>query len=217
LLISATPVRTKIRYEYSYIEGAAVKIGDDVLEVSSWGQYFLNGVESAELPATIGGRSLNHTQLNPNEHHFVIPTNDLGGDIPEHILVSTFKDFVSVHIKNGFAGSFGESVGIMGNYYTGAMLDRNGKEIHDPNEFGQAWQVLDTDPRLFQTVLGPQYPEKCILPEVTSESRRRLGETIARTAAEEACSHHPAGQEQKNCVFDVMATGDIDLAYRTLH
>ena len=37
-------IRTKERYGYSYIETAAVRIGEDTLEVSSYGFYMVNGV-----------------------------------------------------------------------------------------------------------------------------------------------------------------------------
>ena len=47
-------VRTRIRFEYSFIESAAVQIGDDVLEVSSFGSYAVNGVESAYLGGQAG-------------------------------------------------------------------------------------------------------------------------------------------------------------------
>ena len=42
-------IRTKIRYGYSYIELAALKIGNDILEVSSWGEYSVNGVGKADM------------------------------------------------------------------------------------------------------------------------------------------------------------------------
>ena len=40
-------VRTSIRYWYSYIESAALKIGNDILEVDSFGQYAFNGIDGA--------------------------------------------------------------------------------------------------------------------------------------------------------------------------
>ena len=33
-------VRTKPRYQYSYIEAAAIKLGNDILEVGPWGEYW---------------------------------------------------------------------------------------------------------------------------------------------------------------------------------
>ena len=94
-------------------------------------------------------------------------------------------------------------------YGTGAMHGRNGTVISDPNEFGNEWQVLDTEPMLFQTVRAPQYPAKCIMPSATKTSRR-LGESIAEKVAMKACEHW--GDQKDQCVYDVMALGDLEIA-----
>ena len=44
----------------------------------------------------------------------------------------------------------------------------------------------------------------------TTVTRRRLGSTIAAKAAEEACAHW--GDNKDTCVYDVMATGDLEIA-----
>ena len=49
-------IRTSGRDQFSFIETAAVRIGEDVLEMGSYGEWFLNGVEEAELPAKMGGK-----------------------------------------------------------------------------------------------------------------------------------------------------------------
>lgn len=47
-------IRTKIRYDYSYIESAAIQVGSDfLLEVSGFGQHFLNGVYAGDLHQAI--------------------------------------------------------------------------------------------------------------------------------------------------------------------
>ena len=40
-------VRTTIRYDYSFIESAAIRIGNDTLSVSGWRVYSFNGVDGA--------------------------------------------------------------------------------------------------------------------------------------------------------------------------
>ena len=55
-------IRTKIRYDYSFIESAVVAIGEDTFEVSSFGDYFINHIGGAELPATISGYNITHTK-----------------------------------------------------------------------------------------------------------------------------------------------------------
>jgi hypothetical protein len=94
-------------------------------------------------------------------------------------------------------------------------LSRDGKTVmSDANAFGQEWQVLDTDPTLFQTARLPQHPQKCIMPsaKATSTLRRRLEESSMDqlAAAEKACAHWGKGKD--DCVFDVLATGDLEMA-----
>ena len=95
------------------------------------------------------------------------------------------------------------------------MLSRNGTvEIEDPNAFAAEWQVReDLDgPMLFMVDAERQYPQTCVLLDTNmKESRqRRLGESISREAAEKACAHWIENKEA--CIYDVMATADIDLA-----
>ena len=66
---------------------------------------------------------------------------------------------------------------MMGDFETGYMLARDGVTVlEDPNEFGMEWQVLDTEPKLFQNPERfPQYPDNCVLPDKTKDIGRRLG------------------------------------------
>ena len=53
----------------------------------------------------------------------------------------------------------------MGDFKTGSRLARDGQTIlADDNEFGQEWQVRDTDGSLFLTRAAPQHPDVCALP-----------------------------------------------------
>merc|ERR1712194_330827 len=74
-------VRTKVRFWYSYIEAAAIQLGDDILEVSAYGLYTLNGVgledlngrgEDVELPLMAGKYAVTHTQVNKKLHKYTI-------------------------------------------------------------------------------------------------------------------------------------------------
>ena len=40
---------------YSFVSNAALRIGDDVLEVASDGSYFINGMNNVDLPTMVGG------------------------------------------------------------------------------------------------------------------------------------------------------------------
>ena len=64
----------------------------------------------------------------------------------------------------------------MGEFSTGIMFGRDGKTvINDVNEFGQEWQVHDTDPQVFLFDREPQYPRECILPLETSKGQFAQG------------------------------------------
>jgi hypothetical protein len=114
----------------------------------------------------------------------------LGGR--ERIYVKTYKDFVSVLIEQGQQSHFADSVGLMGAFQYGVQLSRDGKRVlTDANVFGQEWQVLDTNPTLFQTARFPQYPQKCTMPTVLPRLPPRC---------------------VVDCVFDVLTTGDLEMA-----
>jgi hypothetical protein len=137
----------------------------------------------------------------------------LGGR--ERVKLKTYKDFVSVLFEEAQGKHFANGVGLMGDFGTGQMISRDGKTImNDANAFGQEWQVLDSEPKLFRTVRFPQHPQVCTLPtpvQASSQLRRRLLESsVDELAAEKACEHWGDGKD--DCVFDVLTTGDIDMA-----
>jgi len=198
-------IRTKARYGYSHIESVALKLGEDVLEVSAWGQYFVNSVEHADLPAKLDtDYPVTYEMLSKKEHVYNV---DLGDG--KLIVIRSFKDIVSVDVVNATWTDFGESKGLMGSFGYGKWLGRDGALIADANEFGQEWQVLSTDAQLFETDRVPQHPVKCNMQNAHKKESRRLGESIAEEAAELACAHW---DQKELCIYDVMATGDLELA-----
>jgi hypothetical protein len=202
-------IRTKMRRDMSYISRAALRIGSDILEVESQGIYYLNGVAGAELPSEFSGFKFLHKMPTDKQHVFEV---HLGG--LEVIKVKTYKDFVSVLIEQGQSKHFGDSVGLMGDFRYGVKLSRDGKTVvTDVNTFGQEWQILDTEPTLFQSLRLPQHPIECTLPPPmqASQLRRRLLESsVDELTAEKACEHWGEGKD--DCVFDVLTTGDLDMA-----
>jgi hypothetical protein len=202
-------IRTHMRRDMSYISSAALRMGKHLLEVQSRGVYYLNGVAGADLPSEFGGFEFLHTRPTDKQHVFEV---HLGGR--QRIKVKTYKDFVSVLFEQAELKHFGKSVGLMGDFGTGRMISRDGKSvIDDANAFGQEWQVLDTEPSLFQTVRFPQHPTACTMPTPVqaSQLRRRLSESpVDELAAEKACEHWGEGKD--DCVFDVLTTGDLEMA-----
>jgi cysteine-rich repeat protein len=203
-------IRTTMRRDMSYISNAALRIGTDVLEVASKGVYYLNGVPGAAMPNKISGFHIAHSQPNANQMLFEV---DLGEG--ELIKIKTYKDFVSIMVDGAETKDLGDVVGLMGALEKGAMLARDGSTVlanHDT--FGQEWQVLDTEPKIFQTNRLPQHPMQCTMPSTaqTATQRRRLSEFSKGTeiAAEKACAHWGVGKD--DCVFDVLTTGDLEMA-----
>jgi len=200
-------VRTQKRHGYSYIESAAIKIGDDILEVGAYGGYMLNGVSNAEMPNTLDRYNTVYEKVNDKVHRFEI---DIGKG--QTVVVKTLKDLVAVSVHNATAEDFASSQGLLGTFSGGERVGRDGTStIVDVNDFGMEWQVLGTEDMLFQDPTRyPQHPVQCTIPSLDEKVSRRLGETIAREAAEKACEDWEDMKEQ--CVFDVMASGDLELA-----
>lgn len=202
-------LRTKGRYDWSFIESLAVNIGEDVLEVSAYGQYFFNGVESARLPNMMGDKyPVTHTAENKKTHHYEIK---LGED--EHIHIKTVKDIVSIQFNGVSREHFGGSLGLMGEYGTGKMLGRDGATvITDPVDFGMEWQINPSvDGNLFQGRPSVEFPSKCSMPDPSATARRLAESGVEKDAAAEACKNL-TGFEFDNCVYDVMAMGDLEMA-----
>ncbi|CAB9519043.1 expressed unknown protein [Seminavis robusta] len=153
-------VRTKIHASYSFVERAVVKIGENVLEVASYGEYFLDGVDSASMPNTIGGFEVTHHQISVNEHIF-----DIALGLGESILIRTIDQMVSIELDAADPLRFRESVGMLGDIKSGKLIARNGVTVledAEPNVIAAEWQVRDDEQMLFQTAEYPQYPEKCV-------------------------------------------------------
>ena len=149
-----------------------------------------------------------YLEASENEHRFEI---DLSRG--QTLVLGSFKDMVFVQVEGGSWDWVVTSKGLMGDFQSEDWLARNGTVMSkaDPIGFAEDWQVRDTDPFLFHAVLGPQHPQRCILPaDYASEEARRLAESlVTRESAQEACKHLHFAEK---CVHDVMLTGDYDLA-----
>lgn len=200
-------IRTTLRDTFSFIEAAAIRIGTDILEVTGWGGYMLNGVDSAELPQTMGGRfHVKHIMENKKKHHFDIEYAE-----GRSIQVWTMKDLVTIQMANSTYNDFVGSVGLLGDITTGEKRGRDGHNFHNQvDDFGREWQVRADEAKLFDTPRFPQAPEPCIMPEARKETSRRLGVSVALESAEKACAHW--GDAQAMCVSDVLAMGDLEAA-----
>ena len=223
-------IRSKIRFSWSYVESAILKIGEDTLEImgGDMRRYWINrvfGSSGKEFPTKIGGYTVDYVKNDRGPSKQRIYTVDLGNG--EKVVLRTYKDFVSVDLMAvGDGDSFPDSVGLMGSYTTGNKLARDGETIlNDPIAFGQEWQVLEDEPKLFHSLEGPQQPfQQCEMPAMRrlNKGKKRLGQpevidmqptgiVITHAAAEAACAHAP-GEDRDVCIFDVLATNDVEMA-----
>jgi len=213
-------IRTTIRRGWSFISEAALKIGKDILEVRGGGEFSLNGKKSNVLPATVGGFAMTHvtkttnTKLKrDNPGRISIFTVDLG---PRGMVeIKTYNEFLAVFVQGEDHESFGNSVGLMGRFRDGAKLARDHVTVLKDNNiaFGMEWQVRDSDPHLFQTIKGSQFPAQCRLPNAAKRIRRRRLEEIGISwdKAQRACSSWPE-EGRDACIYDVLSTGDLEMA-----
>jgi len=208
-------IRTKKMMQWSYVASATLKIGDDIIEVIG-GQgvkdhYYINGEALAPLESGFaGGLEIEFTVPSTRQRQMVVNLDKEG---IQKVQFQSFKDFLRVDILGATEKDFDSSLGLMGQWETGAHLGRDGKTpFLDDEEFGQEWQIRKKEPMLFHKAEGPQSPRKCRLPKKTDTARRRLGEaTITLDDAERACAR-VSENERDSCVFDVLATNDKEFA-----
>jgi len=213
-------IRTKLVRYWSYIKTVAIKIGNDILEIEgsadaedNMSRYWINYEYQGELEEFAG---FPVTQKFPvvDKREYII---DLSSKYPGHsIKVALYKEFIRVKFGKTSKEAFGKTVGLLGDYETGKTLARDGTTImHDFTEFGDEWQVLPSDPRLFHESTYPQFPELCVKPEdPRGERQRRLDESaISIEQAEEACAKTLEDPLSiKDCVYDILATQDLGMA-----
>lgn len=212
-------IRTKIESWWSFIDRAVIKIGQDIMEVNGGldgGSYMVNGRPGQPLTTgddfMLNDLKVEFRKVTFKQNKFRI---DLG--FGNSVGFETYKDWVKVdtHIKK--PDGFNDSVGLMGQFPSGALMGRDGvTPFENMNAFGMEWQVLSSEPSLFSSTEGAvQHPTKCIMPDLVAGSelkRRRLGGSmISEEDASIACAR-VKGSEHALCVFDVLASNDKDMA-----
>jgi len=131
----------------------------------------------------------------------------------QKIFLDTMKEFVRVSFVKASSDAFGNAVGMLGDFKTGKKYARDQVTvITDFNELGNEWQILPSDDMLFHDISYPQFPERCVLPEDPQGQRRSLLEgTISEEQAEAACAQLKDPLSIKDCVYDILATQDMDM------
>lgn len=200
------------------MESVVVQIGSETLEVvgamDASHHYFVNGRpgeavdSSGMMPFTIGGFSIRYRVLGDTKFQFKIFL-----DNDQAVVLKAVKDFMRVDVHAPTVKSFGKSTGLLGSFEGGQMLGRDGVTvIEDPIAFGKHWQVQRVEPMLFHNIKGPQHPEECVMPDLEKmATSRHLRGSMSREEAAAACAKVTSSQLE-DCIFDVMATDDVEMA-----
>lgn len=204
-------VRTTMESFFSYIESAAVRIGEHTVEVNN-GHVLVNGkkYKDADLPVSFGDYKLSTKDVQGKNRR----KYGLYLDEESELEFRFYKEYMTFNVVGH--PDFKDASGMLGKYPTGEMIARDGKVMTDFVDFGFEWQVNPgmEDPQIFSNLRSPQLPyEACRIPTMAQPSRRKLRGASQKlfAKANEAC----ASVEGKNfdlCLDDVMMTGDIELA-----
>lgn len=223
-------VRTRLEGWYSSVDVVAVKIGEDILEITSgFGDlsYWFNGEEGTskgklggDIPFTVGGNEVRfHLMEAYKSFQYTIVLGEKGAD-QTHLMIRSVKGNLRVTVDHPTAAHFSSARGLMGSYaVAGSSASikraRNGLTIiDDANDFGNEWQVHpEEDSMLFHNVTGPQHPkQQCFMPNAASVHRRLAGDgSVTYDQAVTACAHLQS-DDRSDCVTDVIALGDLDVA-----
>ena len=221
-------VRTAAREDrgYSYVQAAALRIGNDIMELDNKDHLYFNGkaVSYKDLPLSFGGESGKQYMINlpvpfdkkskdadmSKYTRSKIYHIDLGGS---YIDFKTGLTLMSVTV--GAVGhDFMHSHGLAGHRASGSKRSRDGKHIDDMHSHGMEWQVHpDHDTVLFATASGPQLPHaKCEMPSIDiNDARRHLrySRHLVEQAESVCTQEHP--NDLDLCIQDVLLTGGTDV------
>ena len=165
---------------YSYISGAAVGIGNNVLEVRRDGSLLVNGKRNVNIDASLPTEfatypfTKNMIGKKKKSTQYVLHLTDAKPQsMDPNLLDKTIQPMaITIHANPKthmlfvkIDGNFRESIGLLGDPLAGdRLLGRDGVTDISQNweEYGEEWQVRDTEPKLFQELRAPQYPDSCI-------------------------------------------------------
>jgi len=240
-----SPKRQKTGEEFTFISEIAVSIGGNVYEVQSEdAAMFLNGVlhhnhtkEVEEDDTTSAMNIALPTAAAPAEASYTLTKKVIGEKRNRVLYTFRFANGSEIELRANihfFAcfievrGDFGgtQVAGLLGNPKVPGMFGRDGRLMpkDNVNEYGQEWQVLDTEPDLFVDAHRyPQYPEQCIVVDLetdfnTADNRRKLtevendtmeGHVVSELEAKEACRNNKL---LDYCIHDVLAFDNLETA-----
>jgi hypothetical protein len=215
-------VRTTRKLDFSYISGVAMKIGSNVVEIKPNADILLNDITIMfDDELTLSGLlPFAFTKEEKGTKRMIVSYSfDIGNGRIIDVQANKKRGMMFVRTSGVFPA---ETVGMLGSPGMDEMVSRNGRLLMSDinvNEYGESWQVKDTDLQLFQQPLGPQYPEKCLYedaPGATAQlrGRRKLmaKKVVTVDEARKACAT-VVGMKNALCVQDSVAMGVLDLKY----
>ena len=210
-------IRTKIETWWSYVESAVLKIGEETMEIQQ-DQFHLNGqpvkLEENWVVGHFSGLVTRYGKVEGGNTEAHIQIGD-----GEKILMKTYKGFVKVSIAKEGSEKYKGSHGLLGRFPDGKRVARDGVTfIEDVNAFGQEWQVTVDEPKLFHSYDDAWVVpagQKCAMPDSSPAKQqlrqRRLANGMETETAEAACAHLEDEFSRKGCVYDILATQDMDM------
>eukprot|EP00557_Chaetoceros_sp_GSL56_P011948 CAMPEP_0176485058 /NCGR_PEP_ID=MMETSP0200_2-20121128/4841_1 /TAXON_ID=947934 /ORGANISM="Chaetoceros sp., Strain GSL56" /LENGTH=401 /DNA_ID=CAMNT_0017881685 /DNA_START=145 /DNA_END=1350 /DNA_ORIENTATION=+ len=214
-------VRTTRKLDFSYISGVAMKIGDDVLEVTPNADIIFNGssMNSGDDNQTMSGLPFVITKEEKGTKKMIVSYSfDLGNGRVINVQANKKRSMMFVRTTGIFPA---DTTGMLGSPKIDSdMVSRDGRKLSeiDVNSYGESWQVKDTDVQLFKERLGPQYPQKCMYddaPGATAQlrGRRKLlaKKTVSVEDARAACASITSATKRELCVEDAIAMGDLEI------
>ena len=214
---------------YSYISGVAMRSGSNVLEVTDDGSVYINGndnFEQGDVSAFTWTKKMKGSKKNIIVYDFNVNNGDARTRaFNVQVRANGKSGMLFVDLPRNASDTLSDGVGLLGTIdvnSTSRLMARDGVTdlVNEWNSFAEEWQVLSSEPKLFQESRAPQHPTGCFYDVNLNKSknlrRRRLMDASSRNdvshaLAKEVCSH-ASGQKKSFCVFDIMATGDLDLA-----
>jgi von Willebrand factor type D domain len=213
--------RTTIKADWSYVSNAAVKIGNDILEITTDSNvtHYFNGEPNVDFPLNMGNKYTVRKQrieAFPGEYRtdYMIDLkqrNDAARERGDFLHIRSFKGMLTIDIDAHLTDSMG-MLGVSGEL---GMVKRDLKTSIDNSntaQMGLEWQVRDTEDKLFNDMSrSPQYPEQCYLPKITSR-RLRAQSSANLLMANNACAGVDTTMNEF-CIQDVLLTGDVQVAH----
>lgn len=211
-------VRTTRKFDFSYISGVAMKIGDEVIEVKPNGDLLMNGISmNISENMTMSGLPFTIIKEEKGTKKMIVAYSfDIGQGRVIDVQANKKRSMMFVRTKGNFPM---ETQGLLGSPSKTEMVSRDGVKLSDIDAkiYGESWQVRDTDIQLFQESVAPQFPQKCLYEDAPGAAtqlrgRRKLmtKKVVTLDEAEAACAG-VRNNKRALCIQDSISMGELDL------